>query len=318
MQMRKADEGFVFVGTDAIPSCHASTIAQLPNGILAAAWFAGQEEGSPDSANYFAMRRRNEDSWQPFRLLDNVIDHAHGNPRLYLDAEKRLVVMYAVCYGRWCRDDLMYTRRSTDEAQTWSDAAPIEVGANVLGKNPPAVYADGRIVCPVTVEKAPHGAGCLISDDDGDNWRLLIIEESSEAPPLIQPTIAVLSDETLLMYLRSRRRRIWQCRSVDRGETWSTPEPTELPQNSSGLCMIRHSSGRMLLACNPTTEGRTPLAVLGSEDEGESWQQLIVLEDGAGEYSYPTIIEGLDGAVHVTYTWQRKRIKRVELELMRE
>ena len=39
------------------PSCHASTIAELPNGDLLAAWYAGSREGAKDVA-IFASRKR--------------------------------------------------------------------------------------------------------------------------------------------------------------------------------------------------------------------------------------------------------------------
>ena len=36
-----------------------------------------------------------------------------------------------------------------------------------------------------------------------------------------------------------------------------------------------------------------------------------MLEDGPAEYSYPAVIQATDGCIHVTYTWQRRRIRHV-------
>ena len=40
----------------------------------------------------------------------------------------------------------------------------------------------------------------------------------------------------------------------------------------------------------------------------------ILLEDSEGEHSYPAIIQGTDGLVHLTYAWRRERIKYVALD----
>ena len=63
------------------------------------------------------------------------------------------------------------------------------------------------------------------------------------------------------------------------------------------------------MICNLTTKGRSPLNVVVSAD-GETWQSALVLEQQQGkEFSYPAVIQTSDGKVHVTYTWERRRIK---------
>ncbi|HOX40123.1 MAG TPA: exo-alpha-sialidase [Candidatus Brocadiia bacterium] len=316
MKLTKVDEGFAFIGDEDVPSCHASSIAQLPDGTLVAVWYAGKEEGSPDSGEYMAVKRPNADGWHPYRVFINVPDWPAGNPRIYLDAAGRLVVMYTICYGRWCRADTLYTRFSTNGALTWSRPREIPFNPKVLGKNPPVVYPDGRIVAPITVENMDYGASCIISDDNGETWRMVgALRGREEGQRVLQPTIAPLADGSLLMLLRTNMDRIWRSRSTDRGETWSPPEPTDLPHNRSGICMIRHSSGNVFLALNPVAEGRTPLAIFRSPDEGASWHEAVMLEDGPGEYSYPTLIEGIGGLIHIIYTWRRERIKWAALRI---
>ena len=58
---------------------------------------------------------------------------------------------------------------------------------------------------------------------------------------------------------------------------------------------------------------RTPLNVAWSAD-GKSWNPWLVLENTPGEFSYPAIIQSRDGLVHITYTWNRKKIKHVVVD----
>ena len=69
-----------------------------------------------------------------------------------------------------------------------------------------------------------------------------------------------------------------------------------------------------LLIYNPiTSSARNKLAIAGSFD-GKTWEKLIDIEDQpSGEFSYPAIIEGKDGAIHITYTYNRKNIKYMKL-----
>jgi predicted neuraminidase len=94
------------------------------------------------------------------------------------------------------------------------------------------------------------------------------------------------------------------------GETWEEPAPTQLPNPNSGIDLIRTQSGRLLLAYNPSANERTPLA-LAAADQDENWQPPYVVEDGTGEFSYPTLSQTPDGLNHMVYTWRRQTISHV-------
>jgi len=60
---------------------------------------------------------------------------------------------------------------------------------------------------------------------------------------------------------------------------------------------------------------RWPLVVSSSRD-GVAWTQAVTLDDAPMRhgYAYPAIIQTRDGKVHVTYTFNREKIKHVVLD----
>jgi predicted neuraminidase len=89
-------------------------------------------------------------------------------------------------------------------------------------------------------------------------------------------------------------------------------QATSLPNPDSGIDAVSLDDGRAMLAYNPSQEARSPLCLAVSSD-GLSWRNVLVLEDGIGGYSYPALIQGRDGNLHLTYTWNRRQIRYVRL-----
>jgi predicted neuraminidase len=108
---------------------------------------------------------------------------------------------------------------------------------------------------------------------------------------------------------------VFETWSDDQGKSWSPLGLLDLPNPNSGTDAVTLRDGRQLIVYNHNAQpkGRTPLNVAVSRD-GKAWQAALVLENEPGEYSYPAVIQTSDGKVHVTYTWQRKRIKHVVID----
>ena len=118
------------------------------------------------------------------------------------------------------------------------------------------------------------------------------------------------------MLMRSSEGWIYHSKSEDEGETWSDPEPTDIPNNNSGIDAVCTSDGTVYLVCNPVGESwgkRTPISLYCSEDDGIHWEHIMILDEGEGEFSYPCIIYD-NGSVFITYTWKRKNIAFWEIE----
>jgi predicted neuraminidase len=213
--------------------------------------------------------------------------------------------------------------------------------AGLIGpaKNKPIALSNGDILCGTSHETWGSWA-CWVeaSGDGGQSWtkRGPIVAPGTEAyetsqetvvsavwdessgtlvlpkhcSGVIQPTLWEHDPGRIKMLMRSTQRVGCVCASVsdDYGRTWSPAERVPIPNPNSGLDAVRLKDGRILLACNPVREGRTPLSVLVSEDNGATWPRRIDLETGPGEYSYPSIIQADDGCIHVVTTHQRTQI----------
>jgi hypothetical protein len=154
------------------------------------------------------------------------------------------------------------------------------------------------------------------SADGGGTWEGLPGINDGDVDDAIQPTIMIHADGRLQMLSRNKG-LIPTTWSDDNGETWTTLKKTVLPANGSGVDAVTLRDGRQLLAYNhvPTPEGKKGnrhFLNLAVSNDGENWSAGLVLgicDDG--QFSYPAIIQGRDGLVHITHTWHRKTIAHI-------
>jgi alpha-L-rhamnosidase len=182
-----------------------------------------------------------------------------------------------------------------------------------------------RLICGSSTEGNGWRFHVEILDLDTQQWRYVGPVESTVAVktddnqphPIdcIQPSILMLKDGRLQVLMRTHNARLAQSFSSDGGETWSPVTLSEVENNQSGTDAVTLNDGRHVLVYNnfetlPLTKKgpRTPLS-LAVSDDGATWRHWLTLESSpTGEYSYPAIIQGRDGTLHVVYTWQRTRI----------
>ncbi len=308
-----------------LPMAHVASLCELPEGSLAAAWYAGSHEGSQDVSIYFATRPlRNQSSWSQPRAIvtrDSAAQELNryirkiGNSVLFSDASGKLWLLYVtVSVGGWSGSSLNL-KTSTDGGQSWTPSQRLTLSpffnVSELVKNRPVLLNDGNWLVPIYHELA------------GKFPELLWLRETPEVTyatksrisggrSAIQPALVPLTSNMALAFCRdtSRRKRIWVARTTDTGRHWSTLESLDLPNPDAGLDALRMADGRILLVFNDSNVGRENLRLAFSKDEGQTWTRVATLAEGAGtEFSYPFVIQTRDGDIHLVYTWKRKGIK---------
>jgi len=300
--------------TAPFPSCHASTIAELPGGGLVTAWFGGTAEKNPDVGIWVA--RLEGGQWTtPVEVANGVQPdgkrHPTWNPVLFQPKTGPLLLFYKVgpSPSTWWG----MLRTSSDGGKTWSAASRLPGECVGPIKNKPVQLANGDLLSPSSSEHDGWRVHFERSRDFGKTWEMIGPVNDGKAVSAIQPSILFLGGDKLLALGRTRQGKIFQVGSDDLGKSWGAMTLTALPNPNSGTDAATLKDGRHLLIYNHTAKGRSPLNLAVSKD-GQTWQAALVLENLPGEYSYPAIIQTRDGLVHATWTWKRQKVKHAVID----
>lgn len=319
---------------------HASTLVQLKNGDVMAAWFGGTHEGAPDVKIYGA--RLHDGVWSRPVVLASANGVACWNPVLFKTRDGRLWLYYK--YGKNTKTWKGARKWSDNGGRTWSKAEDLPDG--ILGpiKDKPLVLPDGTIVAGSSVETGKWHAWIDRSTDNGASWtkfgpitvppgddvpnaeslaagrektpppvngvHIKLYQPSKTTIGIIQPTIVWMGGDHLRFFARSHSRaaRIAIADSWDNGKTWSQARFIDLPCPNSGIDAVRMKDGRIVLAFDNSYNKRSPLALAVSRN-GLHFRVFKTVDSGPGQYSYPAIIQAANGDLLITYSWRRKSIK---------
>ncbi len=289
------------------------SLAELPDGRIAAAWLTEGEDGP---IIRFSVRERG--GWRPSTAIADRAGTA-GGAFAYV-GEIGPPVLYAE--GSWLH--LWYASRtlggsinhslSTDGGRNWSRPSRLQTSpwANFGGgvRAAPVPLADGGLGLVIGHGFAGrHGEWLRLAATGGIVDKLRLPATSVTA----QPAMAVLDAHSALAVQPDAEGRLRPLTSVDDGRHWLAGEALTGPDAKAPLALLRLRSGRLLLAGN-RSDGRPGVGLWLSADRGKTWVSALGIAPPAERAAYfanPALLLGRDGLIHLACDRRRQGIVHV-------
>lgn len=300
-------------------------IERTPGGRLWACWVAGGD--SPEAFFVLATSDDDGESWSRPRLVVDAHDPKLPAPRsvlvgnLWTDPSGRLWLIFDQSMdmfdgraGVW----VALCENPDSEQPQWSEPRRIWHGVTL---NKPTVLSTGEWMLPISLDQRPgfrkfkgcfqeldalRGANVFVSTDQGATWTRRGCVRFPN-PDWHEHMIIERRDGTLWMLARTAK-GIMQTTSTDAGRTWADPSFPEIQHPPARFHIRRLASGRILLIKHGQTidshEGRSMLTAWLSEDDGQTWQGGLMLDERKG-ISYPDGFQAPDGTLFISYDRNR-------------
>lgn len=280
------------------------------------AFAEGRKNGCSDTGDIDLVLKRSSDggkTWSDLQVVWNDGGNTCGNPAPVVDQNTGNIILLSTWnLGEDHEKDIIEltskdTRRvfvlqSEDDGKSWSAAREI---TKDVKKDDWSWYATGP-VNGIQIEKGKHKGRLVIpcdhieakskkyyshaiySDDGGKKWKL---GESTPQHQVNESTVAELSDGNLMLNMRNYNdTRIRQVAvSNDGGHSWSDLRGDSTliePVCQGSLLNYKVGKKSVLAFSNPAdTKERKRMTVRWSYDDGKTWKDNKVINEGFGAYS---------------------------------
>ncbi len=280
--------------------------------------FTSQTSGNQDGA--VVKRRISADGGRTFGPVDILCDIPGTFVRqpIIVNAKGTWLLPAFRCVGlpgaRWTGDvDTAAVLVSRNAGESWAMVdVPDSIGAvhmNIVPQGGARMVAFYRNRFAEQILRS-------VSDDDGMSWsapeptNLPNNNSSIQAVGLSSGRIAIVYNHSNASMSDDRRHSLYDEIEAEEGAQGEIPEAAVV------------SKGRKAVWGVP----RSPMSLAFSDDGGQTFSGRRDLDTGDGycltnnskdalnrEYSYPSLVEGPDGALHIAYTYYRRAIKYVRL-----
>ncbi|WP_068504137.1 sialidase family protein [Paenibacillus kribbensis] len=273
-----------FIPSDAVQN-HAANLLPLDNGDLLCVWFAGTQEGIPDISIYLSRLNKGAEEWtEPVKLSDDPT-RSEQNPVLFSAPDGKLWLLYTAQKSGNQDTAIIRYRISEDEGYTWGDIGTLFDTPGTFIRQPITVLDNGDWLLPIWYCYTNPGekwtgnkdvSAVKISSDQGRTWIEVSVPDSLGC---VHMNIEKLDDGRLIALFRSRwADYIYQSESVDHGRTWSSPQPTSLPNNNSSIQFTKLDNGHLALVFNNISANESMERRASLYDEIEDEEEEAVVE----------------------------------------
>lgn len=298
---------------------HAAFLSRHPDGRLDCLWFGGSLEGKADICIWRAILAPGSDCWSPAIRISNDPERSEQNPVQFLAPDGRVLILHTAQPRGGRQDECAVLMRVEG-----GEAVELPLPPGTFIRAPIHVRSDGAWLLPLFHCVQSPGAqwtgrhdhaSVAISADAGATWRLVRVPGSTGCVHMSIVDLGAADGQHLAAFFRRRQAdHVYRTESRDGGESWSVPEPTDVPNNNSSIAVIRLADGRLAIACNPVNAAmspdrraslydelgeddrpqatggctpiwgvaRGPLSLCLSSDQGRSFPQRILVEDSPG------------------------------------
>ncbi len=292
---------------------HAANLAPLRDGSIGCVWFGGSMEGRADIGVWFSRYVPGATGWSEPQPLSSDPQRSEQNPILFYAPSGALWLLHTAQFSGHQNTATVRRRISTNHGQSWGEVHTLFDSPGTFVRQPPVVAADGSVLVPVfRCRSAPGQAwdgslddsAVMRSTDGGTTWttvpvpgsvgcvHMSIVPGGPQVPGAHPPTKLQAGRSSLLAFFRSRwADHIYVSHSGDDGCSWSTPQPTALPNNNSSIQALRLQDGRLAMIFNASSALNATERREGLYDEIEAHEAATAASAAQGA-SEPAASQG--------------------------
>lgn len=289
------------------PHAHSPSLC-LYKGSIYGTFYGYDDEETQGAKILVSKFNQSLGKWSVPEIPFAQLSKSQGNPLLFSDGDK-LYLLFVLLEGAYWNSAKIYCSSFNDFNNSWEEPHVTKFNKGMMIRHRPKMTQDGprsQLLLP-TYSELDWQSFLHTSEPPFTDWREF--SELSKGP--IQGDLHIKNSKEMSLYLRTteKDRAIHRMHSSDGGKTWPFHFKTTLPCPLSGIAFESISGDLQVMCYNDTLEHqRTPLTLAFSEDGFKTLKAKINIEEGPGEFSYPSLLVDQANILHVLYTHQRLRI----------